>query len=856
MSTHCCTARIQKNTISCGKLFTGSLWIGLLLAFILAVLPVNVFAATRGVPPAEEYVGRAGVSIVRLLSTYTAPDQKIYCTGLGALVGSRASQNDGDQNNWIVADGSLVSPDRAACSTASSASKAQLTSVQIFLSTAYNSQAPSFLVLAPKNSVHCANTADCSKDIALLSFHNTALLPYIDIAAGVGAQQFPLGLMQSGTARDLPTPTVVNPRDEHEYAQGILQFLTPAIIAGTPENGTPLVNNTGDLVGLHLGTESAGSSGHITEFIQKTVPGSTGAAASNAVHDHWNQGIKAYYEEHDLASARNAFQQVASATSQFQGAQDFIQHINSVESTNRGQSNGKTAGPPNQQGGFTVPGTNFPLPFWLVSIIALVILVAILLLTSLLFGRSRRQRQRALQAEYVEAERRATIEAQRIADIEAGRPQAWNQPAAPPMPAPAGAGMQTPVLAQPGSAQVGVNGVRSAISSPLVQGLRCPRCSEPVQSGANYCPNCRLLLSPSESGLHLKIVPQQPPAAQAARPVSSIADQPTLDMSNADQPTLDMSRAEQLTTDMSTTTLRGSSTGSEKTVPYTTRKGQGKRLGYVVATRSNPGIKRKFKPNEDSVFAGQGIRVAGQPQQVGLFVVADGMGGHANGQDASRTAIQTIIDYILPRLVSDETTDFKQLLIDGIQNANLMVHQQNMEQHADMGTTVTGALIVDETAYVANVGDSRTYLYREGVGLSKVTQDHSVVASLVEAGIIKPDDIYTHPKRNQIYRSLGEKPAVEVDGFVVQLREGDKLMLCSDGLWDMVRDPKIEEVIKQPLPNLDATGDALIQAALDGGGEDNVSVIVVHISETKKRQGKATTFQLLAKPDSVQMPRI
>src|SRR5207253_9915948 len=141
-------------------------------------------------------------------------------------------------------------------------------------------------------------------------------------------------------------------------------------------------------------------------------------------------------------------------------------------------------------------------------------------------------------------------------------------------------------------------------------------------------------------------------------------------------------------------------------------------------------------------------------------------------------------------------------------------------------------LIVGTTAFVTNVRDSRTYLYREPEGLKKVTNDHSVVASLVEAGIIKPDDIYTHPKRNQIYRSLGEKPVIDVDSFKVPLQPGDKLLLCSDGLWDMVRDPLIQRVMSNPAPDPNMTGNALIKAALDGGGEDNVSVIVVSITET------------------------
>ncbi len=295
----------------------------------------------------------------------------------------------------------------------------------------------------------------------------------------------------------------------------------------------------------------------------------------------------------------------------------------------------------------------------------------------------------------------------------------------------------------------------------------------------------------------------------------------------------------------------------EQTMPFNVQQLQGRNLGLAVITETNPGIKRKHKPNEDSLFAVEGARTHNsQPQQYGLFVVADGMGGHANGQDASRTAIQNIINFMLPRLAAgDDLNDegYKALLVEGVQQANLAVHQRNLQDHADMGTTMTAALVIGSTAYVANVGDSRTYLYREPEGLRQITHDHSVVASLVEAGIIKPDDIYTHPKRNQIYRSLGEKPGVEIDSFIQPLQPNDKLLLCSDGLWDMVRDPDIQQVVRSSIPNLNQIGKNLVQAALDGGGEDNVSVIVVSITE-EAGQPAMTGIHLHARPDGVTVP--
>jgi Serine/threonine protein phosphatase len=499
--------------------------------------------------------------------------------------------------------------------------------------------------------------------------------------------------------------------------------------------------------------------------------------------------------------------------------------------------------------GITV--NNHLLPYWQIAVFVVLLLLLMGLVILILARSSFGRRRRILKAELAAAERRATIEAQRIrqAELEDAQRGAMRSPSAP-LPAP----------------DITTDSTHQGAAGEHLQptALACPRCNALNAQDAQYCRYCHFPLT-SEAAQQLqasgspfpaRAIDEQPTVV----PAGGIAAQPTVVPAQpaiAEQPTIDIMP-------VGSGTYRAESSGNEqsdaeKTVPYAMRQLREQRMGFIVGTRSDPGIKRRYKPNEDSLFAAQGmLSGSGSPILFGLFVVADGMGGHANGEDASRLAIQTIINYILPHLVKSmpQAGDaYTQLLIDGVQEANLAVHQNNMELRADMGTTITATLQVENIAYVANVGDSRTYLYRPSDGLHKITIDHSVVASLVDAGIIKPDDIYTHPKRHQIYRSLGERPGVEIDTFTVQLQRGDKLLLCSDGLWDMVRDPVIETVIKRADPNPALTGDALIQAALDGGGEDNVSVIVVQMTDAIDVR-KLPRLQLIAKPDSVQMPQI
>ena len=172
------------------------------------------------------------------------------------------------------------------------------------------------------------------------------------------------------------------------------------------------------------------------------------------------------------------------------------------------------------------------------------------------------------------------------------------------------------------------------------------------------------------------------------------------------------------------------------------------------------------------------------------------------------------------------------LLREAVMEANRRISNLARERHSDLGTTVTAALVVGNQVSVANLGDSRTYLWHNGQ-LSSITRDHSLVAQLLAAGQITPEEVYTHPRRNEIYRALGDQRLTEsdVDVYSGRLQPGDGLLLCSDGLWDFVRDAAIANIIASyDIRGTQAVCNALIEEANTQGGEDNISVIFVQVT--------------------------
>ena len=204
------------------------------------------------------------------------------------------------------------------------------------------------------------------------------------------------------------------------------------------------------------------------------------------------------------------------------------------------------------------------------------------------------------------------------------------------------------------------------------------------------------------------------------------------------------------------------------------------------------------------------------------------MGGHEAGEVASEMAIKTICSEARQRFVSLKKTtaeSLENLFDESFQRANNAIKDEGESRGSDMGTTLVACLVHDGIGLVANVGDSRAYLIREGQ-LHQVSKDHSLVARLVEQGRIGQEEAKNHPHSHILLRTVGTERDVEIDIFRVDLQQGDRIMMCSDGLWGEVDDPDIEAIINHyEDPKLCVQ--ELVKAAHMGGGRDNVTVMLL-----------------------------
>jgi PPM family protein phosphatase len=209
-----------------------------------------------------------------------------------------------------------------------------------------------------------------------------------------------------------------------------------------------------------------------------------------------------------------------------------------------------------------------------------------------------------------------------------------------------------------------------------------------------------------------------------------------------------------------------------------------------------------------------------------FFVIADGMGGARAGEIAAGLAAAALEEGDTPRGAEG--------IVRLIDEANRRIWERSVQdpETAGMGTTLTAALVEPDagTVLIGHVGDSRAYLHRDGA-LEQLTTDHSLVVELVESGILTPEEAERHPQRSAITRAVGTEPTVEVDAFSVDAKPGDLYLICSDGLTDMLTSEEVEALIRQAEAEPAKTAKALVAAANERGGEDNITVVLFEMVE-------------------------
>jgi len=245
---------------------------------------------------------------------------------------------------------------------------------------------------------------------------------------------------------------------------------------------------------------------------------------------------------------------------------------------------------------------------------------------------------------------------------------------------------------------------------------------------------------------------------------------------------------------------------------------------------------RVRKNNEDAFLADPSL---------GLFAVADGMGGHAAGEVASRLALDTLHESISqghqknPASFSPDQTAIlsfpMHLLVDGIRRANETIYQlsHEKEEYQGMGTTLVAVYFGNSLTVVAHVGDSRLYHLR-GEAIEQVTEDHSWAWEQFKQGLLPKEALSSSPLKNIVTRALGIEPTVDVDVKELSLSEGDLLILCSDGLSDLLREEEMVEVIRAASGDLNHACEELIRLANLRGGKDNITILLIQVEETGK----------------------
>ena len=259
--------------------------------------------------------------------------------------------------------------------------------------------------------------------------------------------------------------------------------------------------------------------------------------------------------------------------------------------------------------------------------------------------------------------------------------------------------------------------------------------------------------------------------------------------------------------------------------------------------KSDVGKKRLI--DEDSIITLNLNYVSNSKEtEIGIFIVSDGMGGHNAGEIASSTGSKVVAQDIINGLIHglsenrnpNDVSHYKLLLEKSIIRANCIIHSDSIKnkEHDGMGTTIVAALIIGKNLYLGNVGDSRAYLINKDK-ICQLTKDHSLVQELLDNDKITTEQAINHPKKNIVTRIVGYYSNIEVDTFHCNIVSDDEILLCCDGLTDLVSDNEIKEIVINT-DDSQKSCEKLVKLANDYGGNDNISVILIHPNKIEKRE--------------------
>lgn len=243
-------------------------------------------------------------------------------------------------------------------------------------------------------------------------------------------------------------------------------------------------------------------------------------------------------------------------------------------------------------------------------------------------------------------------------------------------------------------------------------------------------------------------------------------------------------------------------------------------IDVKTVLRSHVGKVRQA--NEDQAWSGR--LLSGHT----VAIVADGMGGHRAGDVASGLAVESLVQSLKTWEQLSSLKEGASKLRDMIRKANMAVYETAAlnEQYHNMGTTVVIALIGGDNGLIGHIGDSRAYRLRDGQ-LEQLTEDHTLVHELTKSGQLSPEEAAHHPRRNVLTRALGTDREVEADIEIVDWKKGDRILLCSDGLSNLVEHQQLLSTLEDPALTLEQQAQQLIDLALDGGGDDNITVVIL-----------------------------